>query len=287
MNKQQIIMSATISSLLTVGVMATLLVGLSWTATTSSAKETLWQAAPENIAYVSISGLQFMPLNQTAVYNKDVTRQLLQITGQTRPFRNPDNLFIAPLNLPDNSRIRGLTVFGQDADGQGEIRLRLQRCDHGQARCTTLGETTSTVNYAAGQFETARVPLIDEVVDNYFYSYLLEAELTALFNSGLRTVRLEIRLDQADGPPDENVNSWILTGTQQVFPIPNSQLAFVRICTNDLSHLNNPTHFPTLYVDDELIPLESNECVEVWGEEIEIRRNPNAGESSGTFEILR
>jgi hypothetical protein len=60
-----------------------------------------------------------------------------------------------------------------------------------------------------------------------------------------------------------------------------------RICTDDLSHLPNPTHYPTLVVDGLAQPLASNTCVDATGYTIELRRQLNTGPSSGTYQILQ
>lgn len=235
------------------------------------------------LEYLGVSALAFEPARPEASYNKDLQRQILSLTGQ-----NPgSNLFVASLTLPDRSELLGLTMFGEDFDNQGEIRLRLKRCDHSQARCISLAEASSTLGFAAGQFETARVSVPNEVVDNRFYSYFLELELTALFNSGLRSVRLELS-SQGVATPVGNQEQWTLAGDTLSFPIPTLDLAQVRICTDDLSHLNNITHNPFIVLErDRIIPLSSNSCVTVWGRDIQIQRQPNTGPSSGTYQVLR
>jgi hypothetical protein len=240
--------------------------------------------APGSVSdYLGVSALAFEPTRPDASYTKDLQRQILSLTGQNLG----SNLFVAPLSLPDRSELLGLTMFGEDFDNQGEIRLRLKRCDHGQARCLSLAEASSTSGFAAGQFETARVSVPNEIVDNRFYSYFLELELTALFNSGLRSVRLELS-PRGGATPVGNQERWTLAGDVRSFPIPTLDLAQVRICTDDLSHLNNITHNPFIVVErDRVIPLSSNSCVTVWGHDIQIQRQPNTGPSSGTYQVLR
>jgi hypothetical protein len=151
-------------------------------------EETLSSQLQANSAqFVSISAVAFQPTQPNIPYFKDLQRQLLGLTAQTQ-----NALFVAPLALQDRSELVGLTVFGEDFDNQGEIRLRLKRCDHGQARCVSLAETTSTAGYNFGQFETARISFSTNTIDNNAFAYFLELELTALAGSGLRAVRLEI-----------------------------------------------------------------------------------------------
>ena len=241
------------------------------------------QTPAQQLDYVSISALAFEAVSQNTAYLKDTQRQILSLTSQNLS----GNIFIVPLLLPDRSQLLGMTIFGEDFDNQGEIRLRLKRCDHSQARCVTLAEANSTLGYAAGPFETIRVTLLNEVVDNRLYSYLLELELTALFNSGLRSARLEIT--PSDGAaPVESQERWSLAGDTRSFSMPNLGLAQVRICADDLSHLDNVTHYPFVVVDrDQTIPLSSNSCITVWGTDIVIQRRANTGPSAGTFQILR
>jgi hypothetical protein len=251
----------------------------------STESKRVGQLQPLNtLEYISVSGLGFEPIHQNIAYTKDAQRQLLSLAGQS----SGSNIFIASLSLPDRSQLMGMTIFGEDFDFQGEIRARFKRCDHGQPRCVTLAETNSTLGFAAGQFETARVDLLGEIVDNRLYSYFLEVELTTLLNnSGLRSVRVELAPAGTVTSPGEQ-EQWSLAGDVRSFPVPNLGLAQVKICTDDLSHLNNVTHNPYVVVDEErIIPLSSNSCVTVWGEDIEIQRRPNTGPSSGSYQILR
>ncbi len=285
MSKHQIWLIAIISSFSTVAIIAGSMLFFSWALAASSSTTT--QQTIDNFAFVSISSLAFEPVDQNAAYNKDVKRQMLTLNSQTGRFVDGENIFIAPLILPDKSILTGMTVFGEDFDNQGAVQLRLKRCYHNQARCINLAETTSTDSYAAGQFETVKVTIPNEVVDNNFYSYILELELTALSSSGLRSVRLEMvdRSGTAASPAD--VNKWSLAGEVTNFLLPNSDLTQVRVCTDDLSHLKNATHYPRLVVDGKSMPLSSNSCVTVWGRDIEVQRALNTGPSSGTYQFLR
>ncbi|MBN1992143.1 MAG: hypothetical protein JW953_05525 [Anaerolineae bacterium] len=235
--------------------------------------------------HLSVSAMAFMPVNPDTLYQKDAQRQILTISRQPVGIAIGSNLFVAPLVLPEPSTLTGLTVFGEDFDNQGAVQVRLKRCDHSQARCLSLAETSSTNTYAAGQFETLKAAIPNEVVNNYFYSYFLELELTAGSGSGLRAVRLEV-VGRSTEDTGENVEKWALTGDVTHFLIPNQALTQVRVCTDDLSHLDNSTHYPKLVVDGQTIPLSSNACVTVLGYNMQIRRELNAGPSSGTYQIL-
>jgi hypothetical protein len=225
-------------------------------------------------------------VQQNSNYLKDTRQQLLSLTGSSQNFVLNRNFFVASLSLPDRSELLGLTVFGEDTDPQGEVRLRLKRCDHSQARCTTLAETTSTNGFSAGRFETSRVAVLNESVNNGFYSYFLELQLTALSNSGLRSVRLEMLTPNGESTPGAE-EQWSLANDTETFTLPNVDLTQVRICTDDLGHLDNVTHYPFVVVDGRSISLSSNSCITVWGRDIEIRRRANTGPSSGTYRFLR
>jgi hypothetical protein len=275
-NKNQIVLTVVGSTLLTMAMLLSSSLLFSWNVTASTRQQ------PAEATYLTVSALTFVPVSQTTIYSKNVTYQLLSLNYQTRS----NNIFVAPLALPHGGRIVGLTVFGQDFDGQGEVRLRLKRCDNGQARCMVLAETTSTTTYNFGQFETTRLIAINEPVDNYLYSYILEAELTALLDSGLRSVRLELAQNGAILPP-EAITTWSLAGSVYKLTLPGTDLVEMRICTDDLSHLKNPSHYPKLVVDGTSTALLSAECVTTWGRNFEIQRDLNAGPSSGTYQILR
>ncbi|HXV44540.1 MAG TPA: hypothetical protein VEC96_15875 [Anaerolineae bacterium] len=288
MNKRQLGLIALISSLFTLTVMAgSLLFFLRVSAappvTTNLSKAA--QTPAGRLQYVSLSSLAFRPVTPLAVYNLDFNQQLLTLGNQTRNFSGDVNRFVGMLTLPDQARLTGLTIFGQDFDNLGEVRLRLKRCDHNQPRCIILTETTSTVEYDAGPFE--KVSLFNELVDNGFYTYFLELELTALGNSGLRSVRLELAAETGGVPSSGSPEQWSLSGEVRSFRLPNQITTQARVCTDDLSYLDNATHYPVLIVDGQSIPLASNTCVTVYGFNMELRRELNTGPSSGTYQFLR
>jgi hypothetical protein len=285
MSKRQIILGFILAGIITLAILATSIV---WFERVAAAPAVELSAATRpqtsGTTFVSLSSMAFQPVNSTILYHKDARRQLLTRTSQAR---GEPPLFVAPLTLPDRSRLTGLTVFGEDFDNQGAIIIRLVRCDHGQPRCVTLTETTSTDSFAAGQFESLKVTIPNEIVDNNFYSYVVELELTAIFNSGLRSVRLETVATGSTATSAGNVEQWSLSGSATSFPLPNLTWTEVRVCTADLSHLNNPTHYPFVVADGQSTPLGSNTCVTVSGQDIEIQRRLNSGPSSGTYQFLR
>jgi hypothetical protein len=286
MKNRQIVLTAILSTFFTLSIIAgsLLFFGRVGAAPPAQVVVTPTASAGTSAAYLSISGLGFMPVGQDTLYVKDVHRQLLMLTSQPLGAPRNGHLFIAPLALPNGIVLTGMTIFGEDFDNQGAVQVRLKRCDHSLARCINLAETTSTNPYAAGQFESLKAAISNERVDNYFYTYFLELTLTTTANSGLRSVRLEM-VDGETSAPAKNVEQWALTGHVTNFLLPNQGPTKARICTDDLSHLDNPTHYPQLVVDGQIIPLSSNRCMTVWGYDIDIRRELNAGPSSGTYQF--
>jgi len=238
--------------------------------------------------YMSLSALAFTPINRSAIYDKDLPQQLLTLDGHTGNFGNGDNLFVLGLTLPDQTRLTGLTIFGQDFDNRGEVRLRLNRCEHTQPACFNLAEVTSDLNFNAGSF--AKESALNEYIDNNRYTYFLELEMTALTNSGLRSVRLD--LVNNDGtvvqPTSNPALKWELAGAvTSLSLITGNARRTISLCTDDLSHLPNPTHYPMVVVDGVSQILPSKTCMEATGYTIELRRQLNTGPSSGTYQILR
>ncbi len=234
----------------------------------------------------SLSALAFAPVSRHAIYAKDTAQQLLTLDGHTGNFGGDETLFVLGLTLPDESRLTGLTAFGQDFDPLGEVRLRLKRCNLDQPACLVLAEVTSDLNYNAGAF--AKGSNLSEYVQNNQFTYFLELQMTALANSGLRSVKLDMEEAGAVTLPSAEVQRWEMSGTVTVFPVvTGSTRRVARICTDDLSQLPNPTHYPSLVVDGLAQLLAPNTCVDATGYNIELRRQLNTGPSSGTYQILR
>ena len=290
MHRRQIIFTALLSSIFTLALLAATLLLFSQAIAAPPSQVATPTPEINRAVRVSVTALAFEPVTQNARYSKDNGRQMIMLNTQTQIFDGTNNLFVAPLTLPDQAGLMGLTFFGEDFDNQGAVRVRLKRCDHGQSRCISLIDVTSTDIYAFGRFETARVPPLNEVINNDLYTYFLELELTALKNSGLRSVRLELveRGGAIQTPPiDSPVERWELSGALTNFLIPNEGRNQIRICTDNLDNLPNVTHFPSLVVDGQSTRLAGNQCLSVWGRTIQLRRPVSAGPSSGTYQILR
>lgn len=284
MKKRQILLAAGLSTFFTLTIIAAAMLVSSQVNAAPSAQGTPTPTAtPTSATYLSISAMAFMPVDPTTRYQKDVLRQLLTLDNSSR---SASNIFVAPLALADNRVLTGLTVFGEDFDTQGAVQVNLKRCDHSQARCATLAQMSSSTTYASGQFETPKATIANEVVNNYFYSYFLELALSEQSQGGLRSVRLEMTGAESL-PPVGEAKVWALTGNITNFLIPTQGLTQVRVCTDDLGHLPNATHYPSLVVDNNTYALSSNQCVTVWGSTIRVTRSLNTGPSTGTYQILR
>lgn len=245
------------------------------------------QGMVDSFRYLSVSALAFVPVAPNAIYAKDLNQQLLTLNGQTYNFTADNNRFIAPLTLPNAVRLTGLTFFGQDFDNAGEVWLRVKRCGHQQTGCTVLVEATSDYYYNAGTFE--KVALLSESVDNSLYTYFFELELTALANSGLRSVKLELVNDEVVNIEPVPAIEWSLADLNTDFLITSGDMErVVRICTYDLGHLVDLTHYPSVVIDQKPPQrLPSQNCVIATGRTIKLHRELNTGPSSGTYQFLR
>jgi hypothetical protein len=286
MNKRQILLAAGLSTVFTLTIIAAAMLVSTQVIAAPSLQGTATPTptpteSPQT--YLSVSAMAFMPIDPATRYQKDVLRQLLTLDNSST---SANNIFVAPLALADKRVLTGMTVFGEDFDNQGAVQMRLKRCDHSQARCATLAQMTSSTTYASGQFETPKAVIANEVVNNYFYSYFLELTLSEQSKGGLRSVRLEMTGGESL-PPVGEAKEWTLTGNVTNFLIPTQGITQVRVCTDDLSHLPNATHYPNLVVDNNSYPLSSNDCRTVWGSSMRITRDLNTGPSTGTYQILR
>ena len=195
------------------------------------------------VEYVSVSSMAFVPVQPNNSLDKNVQGQLLRLKNASRTVTPDQNIFVAPVSLSDRNRLMSMVVAGEDYDVQGEVRVRLLRCDHASPTCLILAETSSGVGLANGLFETVPVFLQNELVNNALYSYFLQLELTALMNSGLRSVRVETSSsDTGPVPPASSLIRWELSGNFYRYPIPTSGWNTVKICTDDLRYLPNNSH---------------------------------------------
>ena len=283
MNRREIILTAILSSVLSLVV---LMGGVVWLGPAQAAPAP--QVAGGNVQYVSVSATAFESVQQNSSYTKNTERQMLTVQGTSYAFTLDRNRFAVPLMLPDRAQLLTMVVSGEDYDSQGEVRVRLKRCQQNQPICVVLSETSSGLGFSGGPFGTPASFLQNEVVNNAFYTYFLELDITALNNSGLRAVRLELVSAGGSPAPVSSQIRWELSGNFIRFPIPGAGWTEVKICTDDLSHLPDPGHYPEVVADNQPPQrLGSNDCYTARGYDIEIMRNPNAYPSSGTYQILR
>lgn len=282
MKRHQVVLITAVSSIVTLIMVVAMLSTFSWAV---AALEPTAQTSQAGIDYLSIPATAFKPTDSETAYG--VNRQMLTVESNTNNFSSVQT-FVAPVILADGTIIAEMTIFGQDFSEDSDISVRLLQCEHRQNRCDRLAEVSSSDISTAGQFELSTVKTTNSAIDNYDYSYLLEVTLMPSPQIGLKAVRLALIPNQPIPPDVAGVNNWQLAEGVRAFRLPNTTIVQARICTNDLSHLDNPTHYPTLIIDDtEIVPLSSLQCVIVRGLKFELRRGLNVGDSSGTFEFLR
>lgn len=282
MKRQQVVLITAISSVVTLLMVIAMLSTFSGAV---AALEPTAQSPQAGINYLSIPATAFRPTDSDTTYG--FNRQMLTAQSNTDKF-NRLQTFVAPIILADGTIIAEMTIFGQDFSEENDVRVRLLQCEHRQNRCDMLADVNSSGISTAGQFEFPTAKIANSVIDNYRYSYLLEVDLMPSPQIGLKAVRLALIPNQPLEPDLAGINNWQLADGIHTFRLPNTSRVQARICTNDLSHLDNPTHYPTLIIDDtEIVPLSSRQCVIVRGFKFELRRGLNVGDSSGTFEFLR
>jgi hypothetical protein len=194
MSKDRVVATIGVSILTTVAILVGSLLffsGAMAAPATEKSPAPISQPSAGGASFVSVSSVGFLPVApENSAYTRDPAGQLLALTGSNAN----NNLFVAPLSLPDNSSVVRMTVFGQYFDSNGGIQIYLKRCPHnGQTACRRLASAgVNTGSPAQARFETHTTVVPNVIVDNQRFTYMLELELTALENSGLRSVRLEL-----------------------------------------------------------------------------------------------
>ena len=102
--------------------------------------------------------------------------------------------WIAGVRLPSGAEITGLEVAGCD-NGAGTLTVTLHRCLDPDGACTPLATVTPT-GPPACEYASARVTGVN--VDNFLYSYVVDAQLGA--NQSLRGVRIFYRKAVSPAP---------------------------------------------------------------------------------------
>jgi hypothetical protein len=284
MTKQQVLLIAVLSSLLTVAIGVGSLLIFSQAV---AAPEASSAAQTSGRAYVSVSALAFEPMfpQTPPAYTKSFP-QFLSLNTTDRGPESQGNWFAAPLNLPHNSTLAGMTVFGQDNDPAGRMTVFLWNCDHsGTNGCQTIASYDTMLNSVNTAVDSGRLT-INHRVNNEAYTYVLGLNLWAVNNSGLRSVRLELTNLSTElpggAPPTQAEVSWTVPAYGQTQLLNLSQAAEVRICTDVLGR----NSLPTLAVDDSnQYQLQSDTCVVYTGQRFKLIGDINP--ASGTYQILR
>lgn len=205
------------------------------------------QSTTAQKSYLSLSSMAFQPFSpKTLPYRRGFDEQVLALDSISREVEGQNNWYVAPLHLPDNVILTGLTFFGYDNDPNGWVEIALWRCTHaGTVSCVNIPLSSYRTDElsAAGNFDSGRIGL-NEVVNNRIYSYTLATRIVALNGSGLRSVLVEISgSGSVTSPPGSGSSngepvSWTLDNrnvtTQLATGVSTSTL--VQICSEETSN---------------------------------------------------
>lgn len=296
MVRRHLILAAVLSSFLTVlliGGTLLLFSGALAAPLTEGSPVQLTQSSPQK-SYVSISSMAFQPFSQrTLPYRRGFDEQILALDSTTREADGQNNWFTAPVFLPDNTILTGITFFGRDTDPNGWVEIALWRCTHGgEVSCINvpLSSYRTDEAFASGTFDSGRIPL-NEVVNNQLYSYTLAARIMALNGSGLRSVLVETSssssgiITPVPGTPLPGRTSWTLDNrnvtTQLATGLPTS--AAVQICSNSTSTANVEVQYGS-----NVSTLTPGNCARFSGYSTYLVKNVGVygSSASGTFEVL-
>ncbi|MCB9098537.1 MAG: hypothetical protein H6632_03270 [Anaerolineales bacterium] len=297
MVRRQLILAAVLSSCLTmllIGGTLLLFSGALAAPGVESSYVNLAQSPPVQKNYISVSSMAFQPFSQrTLPYRRGFDEQILALDSATREADGQNNWFTAPLYLPDNVILTGLTFFGRDTDPTGWLEIALWRCTHGgDVSCINvpLSSYRTDEAFAGGSFDSGKIPL-NEVVNNQLYSYTLATRIMALNGSGLRSVLVETSnsgsplTTPVPGTPLPGRASWTLDNrnvtTQLATGLPTS--AVVQICSNSNSSANVEVQYGS-----NLSTLTPGNCARFSGYSTYSVKNVGVYGSfaSGTFEVF-
>lgn len=253
------------------------------------------QITGSNRSYQSVSLFEFVPFKpNNTLYTINANPLLLTLGAKSDyNFASANNIFEAPLSLPDNVMLTGLTVFGVDNDNQGEVKVTFFRCNHtynSQTACQEISLSSNTSN-SLGQFQT-QTPLgfIPFPIRNQDNFYFLQLEITALNNSGLRSVRLQFADNSGSGStpatlPEHPIVPWNLGANELVeIPSPTGDPITVRVCVDALDAPSWAR--PNVRLGDAFsdpIPLNFGDCRDFTSTYIQIRGNST---TSGSYQRL-
>jgi hypothetical protein len=203
-------------------------VSLPLTAQTPSSKpvpapKTYGTSAP---TYVSVAGLEFVPLNNGCNYDSD---------GESRWTDNCSGLFFsAPLHLPQGAKLLTLELDAWDTDTVGYVVGDLQVCDSsachlivleklgtvGPADCPDFASLCSGPSFAGGlTFAEADLSPFDITIDNFFNTYTLLAGRAGLATDahGVRFRRMQLTYVLQVSPAPAKADFGDVPTTHQFF----------------------------------------------------------------------
>ena len=246
-------------------------------------------------SYSSVSSMAFQPFSpRTMPYRRGFDEQILALDTTSREIEGQNNWYVAPLFLPDNTIITGITFFGRDTDPTGWVEIALWRCTHGgDVSCINLPLSSYRTDepFAAGGFDSGRIAL-NEVVNNQIYSYTLATRIMALNGSGLRSVLVEasagngvISPPPGSGGSIEGPVSWSLNNRNVTTQLTTnlSTTAEVRICSSSSSSADIEIRY-----DSNTETLTPGNCARYSGYSSYAVKNVGVygSSASGTFEVL-
>ncbi|MCB0211281.1 MAG: hypothetical protein KDJ52_18215 [Anaerolineae bacterium] len=246
-------------------------------------------------SYISVSSMAFQPFSpRTMPYRRGFDEQILALDTTSREIEGQNNWYVAPLFLPDNTIITGITFFGRDTDPTGWVEIALWRCTHGgDVSCINLPLSSYRTDepFAAGGFDSGRIAL-NEVVNNQIYSYTLATRIMALNGSGLRSVLVEasagngvISPPPGSGGSIEGPVSWSLNNRNVTTQLTTnlSTTAEVRICSSSSSSADIEIRY-----DSNTETLTPGNCARYSGYSSYSVKNVGVygSSASGTFEVL-
>lgn len=295
--KRQVLIISAVSSFFTVALVAASLLIISGVLAAPAAEPfpaTMQQSASTANRYLSISSMTFQPFSEeTAPYRRNFEEQILALDTSSLEVENQNNWFIAPLLLPNDTLLTGITFFGRDLDPNGWIEIALWRCTHGgQVSCIDLPLSSyrTDESFTGGNFDSGRIAL-NEVINNQIYSYTLATRIMAVNGSGLRSVVVELsETSGSDGSSGTGGSSepiaWTLDNRNVTTQLATgiSPSAVVEICSDSRSSANIEVQYGS-----NVSTLTPGNCARYSGYSSYAVKNVGVYGSfaSGTFEVFR
>ncbi len=145
---------------------------------------------PGGPGYVAVNALEFHPKSSNATFG--YMENFLYNTDAGNTY------FTAPVHLPQGAKVNQLVLFYLDTDNVfgHDVQLSLLYCNDFLSICETMTDmsptdTTATVGYAT------TTTILNTVVNNALYSYILQVYLPASANISIGSVRVDYTYDSA------------------------------------------------------------------------------------------